>query len=86
MYAHTMMTLMIWVFLLLSRSQRPRLIVEDKPLSIWPSISKRSSATTLFVIDHALIYFAHFKHSLIISRWLVATNFQIFVGASFFML
>ena len=86
MYAHTMMALVIWVLLLLSRSQRPRLVVKDKPLAIWSSISKRSSTTTLFVIDHALIYFAHFKHSLIIPRWFVAANFQIFVGAPFFIL
>lgn len=86
MDAHSMMTLMIWVLLLLSRRQRPRLVVEDKPLSVRTTVSKRSSAPALFVIDDALIYFAHFKHSLIIFGWLVATRFQTFVGASFFML
>ena len=86
MYTHSMMTLMIWVFLLLSRSQRPRLVVEDESLSVRATVSKRSSAPALFVIDDALIYFAHFKHSLIIFGWLVATHFQIFVDASFFML
>jgi hypothetical protein len=86
MYAHTMMALMIWVFLLLSRSQCPRLVVEDEPLSIRSPISKRSSTPALLIIDDALIYFAHFKHGLIIFGWLVASHFQIFVGASFVML
>ena len=81
-----MVALVIWVFLLLSRGQCPRLIVDDEPLSIWPSISKRSSTTALFVIDDALIYFAHFQHGLIIFGWLVAAHLQILVGASFFVL
>ena len=86
MYTHAMVPLVIWVFLLLSRGQCPRLIVEDKPLSIWPSITERSSTAALFVIDNALIYFAHFEHGLIIFGWFVAAHFQIFVGASFFVL
>jgi len=86
MYTHTLMALVVGVFLLLSRGQCPRLIVEDKTLSIWPSIPKRSSTSALFVIDNALIYFAHFENGLIIFGWLVAAHFQIFVGASFFVL
>jgi hypothetical protein len=86
MYAHTMMALMIRIFLLLSRSQRPRLVVKDKPLSVWSSISKRSSATAMLVIDDALIYLAHFKYSLIVFRCLVPTRFQVLVGTMFLIL